>query len=492
MILLKVIPDLVVVAAQGNAVVSPGREDLPSGPAQSRPYRRKYKTMGKRWIAVGARVYAGLVLAVSGQLFLPLPAPAQTGAPTVRQRPLKERMIPDHFPPQPTVAPSWSIPVDPLGFSPPGPIYLGARNTLASLDFIGEDKLLFTFRVPGLLHRDTANGAAGEERQIRAVVLSLPKGTVEAQTEWTLHDRMHYLWMLKDGHFLLRDRNNLLLGDASLDVKPFLQFPGPLLWLETDPAQQLLVTDSHEPVKTEAKPGDVPSPATASATMDSDEAAAGDAPDTVVRILRRDSGKVMLVSRVRSTVHLPINSNGYLEDLRSQGWDWTLNLSYFEGGSKILGKVDSRCDPTEDFVAEQEILVTACMEDGSDKLVAMTTSGRELWADQIPSVAIWPEIDIAPGGLRIARETLGVSHAVNTYAPIDSGDIKGQWVTVYDAATGDLALEAPVSPPLDSGGNVAISPSGRRVAVLNAGAIQVFELPAPPPLPVTGGGTSGR
>jgi len=30
---------------------------------------------------------------------------------------------------------------------------------------------------------------------------------------------------------------------------------------------------------------------------------------------------------------------------------------------------------------------------------------------------------------------------------------------------------------------VAISPSGRRVAVLNAGAIQVFELPAPPPLP---------
>jgi hypothetical protein len=46
-----------------------------------------------------------------------------------------------------------------------------------------------------------------------------------------------------------------------------------------------------------------------------------------------------------------------------------------------------------------------------------------------------------------------------------------------------MALEAPASPALDSGGNVAISPSGKRVAVLNAGAIQVFELPAPPPLP---------
>jgi len=30
---------------------------------------------------------------------------------------------------------------------------------------------------------------------------------------------------------------------------------------------------------------------------------------------------------------------------------------------------------------------------------------------------------------------------------------------------------------LDAGGNVALSPSGRRVAVLNQGAIEVFDLP---------------
>jgi len=38
-------------------------------------------------------------------------------------------------------------------------------------------------------------------------------------------------------------------------------------------------------------------------------------------------------------------------------------------------------------------------------------------------------------------------------------------------------LTTPASPVLDGGGNVAISPSGKREAVLNAGAIQVFELP---------------
>ncbi len=52
----------------------------------------------------------------------------------------------------------------------------------------------------------------------------------------------------------------------------------------------------------------------------------------------------------------------------------------------------------------------------------------------------------------------------------------GQVVRVMDAADGKVVLEAPLTPMLDGGGNVAISPSGRRVAILNGGAIEVFEL----------------
>jgi hypothetical protein len=45
--------------------------------------------------------------------------------------------------------------------------------------------------------------------------------------------------------------------------------------------------------------------------------------------------------------------------------------------------------------------------------------------------------------------------------------------------SGKMIMETTATPPLDAGGNVAISPSGRRLAVINAGAIEVFELPAP-------------
>ncbi len=405
---------------------------------------------------------------------------------------VQQRFLVSKFPDKPSVPPAFSIPLDPLGYTAPGAIYLGARITLASLDFLDEDRLLFTFRSPGLLHRDTANGEDSDERQIRAVVLALPQGTVMADASWTLHDRSRYLWMLSDGHFLLRDRNEIRVGDATLALKPLLDFPGPLLSLQFDPAQQLLVTNSREPATAQPKPTPaehlslVPSPDTASASVTTDEDSDGPSnvpPEFVVRILRRDSGQVMLVSRVRSSVHLPINSTGYVEDLRGQSTGWLLNFNYFTGGSKILGNVDSTCAPDDEFLSEHEILVTGCGPTGESKLFAMTTEGMTLWASQAPSTEVWPHLTVAPNGLRLAWSTLDIGHSVDAFAPMDSVDVKEQSVTVFDTATGDIALVSPLSPILDSGGNVAISPSGRRVAILNDGAIQVFDLPAPPPLP---------
>jgi hypothetical protein len=423
-----------------------------------------------------------------------IPAQNVAPAPSTASLSLKERILIGKFPDKPSLPPTWSIPVEPLGFSAPGAIYLGSRNALASLDFLDENHLLFTFRVSGLLHRAATTGQESDERRIRAVVLALPRGTLEAETLWTVHDRMHYLWMLNNGHFLLRDRNNLLVGDATLVLKPFLDFPGSLLWLELDPAQHFMVTNSREPVAGPPKPGLVSSPATASASVTSDEdsAAAGDQPEMVVRILRRQSGEVMLVSRARDAVHLPINSIGYLENLRGRGTQWVLNLSYFTGGSRMLGSVDSSCEPDDNFVSEREILVTGCGPGGETRLVAMSTEGRTLWVSRAPSTEVWPQLTVAPNGSLLAWATLDVSHAVNSYAPIGAEDVKEQSVTVFNAANGDIALVAPLSPILDAGGNVAISPSGRRVAVINAGAIQVFELPAPPSFPNPTDNNPGR
>lgn len=371
--------------------------------------------------------------------------------------------------------PAFSIPVETLGFSAPGAFYEGQRESLVSLDFVDEDRLLFTFRAPGLLRRTSGEN---KPRQIRAVLLDLPKGTVEAEALWTIHGDGRYLWMLDGGRFLLRDDDLLKQGDATLDLKPLLHFPGPLEWLEMDPGQQYLVTGSREPANAKAQAGTVPSPTSAAANVEQNEPRRDDAPEIVLRILRRSSGQVMLVSRVRTVVHLPISEDGYLETLRMNAREWMLNLNFFTGGSRLLGRVSSVCSPPLEFLSRDVALANTCLPQGGRDLVALSGDGRRMWDAPAPPTQVWPLLVPSLGGTRLARETLMVSHAVEPFAPLSFDDVTGQLVEVFDTATGRTLLKAPASPVLDGGGNVALSPAGRWAAVLNGSAIEVYDLTA--------------
>jgi hypothetical protein len=247
-----------------------------------------------------------------------------------------------------------------------------------------------------------------------------------------------------------------------------------------DPGQQYLVTNSEEPQDQKPPKGDVSSPETAQADVTVTADKSIDEPDIVLRILRRSTGQVMLVSHVRRTVSLPINSDGYVEALRgTDGRQWILDLNYFTGGSKVLGRLDSSCQPPVEFVTQDEAIVNACVLQTGRRLVAMSTEGKTLWDAPSPPTQIWPLLVISSNGGRVARETMTLDHSIESFGEaLQATDIKGQMVEVYDAIGGKLALKAYPSPVLDAGGNVAISPSGKRVAVLTHGAIDVYELPA--------------
>lgn len=385
-----------------------------------------------------------------------------------------------------TLPPTITIPVSPLGFAPPGLYYLGRRDSMASLDFLNEDHVLFTFRVPGLIRRDGPNSETENERRIRAVVLKLPQGAVEAQTVWTVHDRSRYVYPLDHGEYLFRDQNDLMVGDASLELKPFLHFPGPVLWVEVDPTRRYIVTGSEEAEARKTASGEVAKPATASAEMHTEnEPADEDQKKFVLRVIRRSDGKIMLVSRLRGAVHLPINGDGYLETIRSRGNAWLLNLNHFTGGSTILGSVDSTCSPLINFVSSLQFLVSSCSSSDDAHLVSMSTAGKKLWEHPSIGTFIWPLLVTGADGSRIARETLMTTHPVGVNSPLSTDDIKAQDVQVIDAATGKVVLRAAASPILDAGGNVAISPSGRRVAILMDDNLQIFDLPEAPAIPDT-------
>jgi hypothetical protein len=446
-----------------------------------------------------------LASAAQNQEIPPVPTDVQ---PILKRpkKPKKPRLqkYSDQLPQTPSLPPAFTIPVEPLGFSPHGDFYIGRHNSIVSLDFLDENRLLFTFQVRGLMSRAWSTGL--EVRPVRAVVVALPDGKIQSEAEWTLHDRARYLWMLNDGNFLLRDRDSLQQGDSSLAMKPSLRFPGRLLWIEMDPSQRFMDTNFVEP-RPEQKPEVAANLASAKSGKSVEKTNPGPKNDLVVRTLNRESGKLVLENRLELTetdpvdfdgyieaesamlsglfarVQLPINSEGYLLPLRDNGENqWHLQLKHFAGGSRELGGLESTCMPSGEFISEGMVVVTACPPAGGWDVVAISTQGRQLWQTHASSQEVWPVLVRSRDGSRLARESVFLNHSIDERHPLDPAAVKGQMVKVLDAADGKVALEAPVSPPLDAGGNVAISPSGRRVAILNAGTIQVFDLPPAAPV----------
>lgn len=393
----------------------------------------------------------------------------------VRPPQLKDHFLADRLPEKPTVPPFFTIPLDDLNFATPNPVYIGYRYSMASLDFLDENHLLFTFRVPGLIRRTPESEGDQDEHNIRAVVLSIPSRTVQAEALWVLHGRDRYIWPLKDGRFLLRDGKLLSLGDAGLQTKPFLTFPGPVLDVSMDPGEEYLVTNSREPVANKEK-ASVPDDGSV------DDQSLG-VPKVVLRVFRRASGDILFVTRVRAASNMPIDSRGILQALQGYSNQWTVDLNGLKGGTSELGKVVSQCMPKLDFISDDELLATTCKPEGGYGLIAMTTAGQMLWQDSTSGYTVWPILRRSASGLRFLRETLAVTRQIGTFWALDRTDVKAQRVRVFDAADGSVAFEATVDPVLDAGGNAAISPSGRRVALLANGQIQVYSLPEPPPLP---------
>jgi hypothetical protein len=401
--------------------------------------------------------------------------------------------VPAHtVPPKTAVPPSFAIPVGPIGFASPAPFYLGARVAQVSMSFLDEDNLLFTFRVPGLISRvhSPANLAPGEvagvdelhnERHIRAVVLSLPSGKVTAESLWRLHDSDQYLWALKGGKFLLRDRNTVLMGDSALHLELFLRFPGPVKSLELDPDQQFLVTNSTEPPAPEKKP-------VSDADSNRDSSGKGDAAEPVadqdlLRVLNMTTRKVTLFSRMDAVRHVPLDGGGFYETLRGMRDDWWVSYREFKGEAIPLLAVRSTCSPALDVLRHDSVLASACVPEGGRRLSLVTRDKRKLWEVAVPATQVWPVLAKSAEGLRVARASLEVAHPVGPNYPLEPSEVRQQIVQVYDVATGKLELSVPASPVLDGGGNFALSPSGRRFAVLNGGAIQVFDLAPAPAMP---------
>lgn len=370
--------------------------------------------------------------------------------------------------------PAERIETGPLGYQAPSSFYLTYRMSSATLGFFDNDHLLFTFRIGGLLKRVPEDPPGDSDQEIRAVVLDVKTGKVVKQAEWRMHDRGAYLWPYTDRRFLVRVRDSLFLTDESLELKPWLTVEDGLREVEISPDRRLTVLETNEADKPQTN-------------VDAQGPAGALRPVKVV-ILSSGSSTPMAVSEARDAALMPLMDEGILDTLEgTKETTWVMREVPFHGEPHIVAEMKSTCRPAPQPVSERVVLMVGCYGDGDDhEVVAVSTDGRELWRDRWQNKYVWGWFDYAENGSRFAYESVAVTRPISTFDALYPEDIAAQMAGVYDTETGKLVLVKSASPVLTAGQNVALSPDGKRFAILRHGAVEVYDLP-----PVTAAGPAG-
>lgn len=377
--------------------------------------------------------------------------------------------------PQPTMR----IPVEALGYRPPGKLYMLARYTTGSLDFFDATHVLLTFRQPQLLVRQ--QGTDGLDQVIHADVLELPTGKIVAEEQWLLHDRGRYMWRLANDKAMLRIGSSLYETDSKLHLKTLFASPTELEAVETSPDGKLLVVESelekhtleeHERlVKKAAQSGSTPP-----------------SEDVQVRMMRLDQPKLMLTAHADAAGDLPATINGFFTQERLKENVWNVRFHPYEKpepkGGDIIAQIDSACEPSEKVLNQESVLVLSCRPGHDDRFVAAySLKSQKLWDGRWQSNFTWPTFRMAQDGGSVAISWLAISHPVSAKDTINDAEVQNQVLSVLDSRTGSLRIALLLKPVVSAGGNFALSADGNRLAVLNHGEIDVYDLPPPAPPP---------
>ena len=189
--------------------------------------------------------------------------------------------------------------------------------------------------------------------------------------------------------------------------------------------------------------------------------------------------KPLAESSAKVPTLLPLMGDGLLDLLegRTQG-SWVMRDVPFEGKPQTVAEVRSSCQPSARPLSASVVLMVGCYGDGDDRqVIAVSTKDGELWRDRWQNRFVWGWFDSAANGSRFLYESLQVNRQISTFDALYPEDVQAQMAGVYDTESGKLVLVRDASPVLTAGQNVALSPDGKRFAILRNGVIEVYDLP---------------
>lgn len=356
-----------------------------------------------------------------------------------------------------------SIPVEALGYQPPGDLPAYYFHAMVGVYFLDASHLLFTFERKGLLRRDDSCPVADSERMVRAVVLDVPSGKIEKQADWELYDSDDYIWSLGNGQFLVRRCSQLDRIGADLILHPWIQAAGEIMDINLSPDRSILVVEEKPLVQNGSWRPHAPGEPAEDAIE--------------VRFVRLDPPRVIALSHVPVPGWIPVTKEGVLEALNGQNNRWIVDIQpYQEKTQRDIVSISSACRPRLAPLTNDVFVAYVCATTGDRTFVGYDVNGALLWRTPVSDDLHYPRFLRSKDGTHFAIESLHGTREFAVLDPITSKVVDAEIIDLYDTRTGVAIGSVRTTPVYTAGRNADFSPDGTRLAVLHNGAIEIYTL----------------
>ncbi len=360
------------------------------------------------------------------------------------------------------------LPLKTLGYSPPpADLEMSRFDFHTGMAFLGPNQLLFTFD-PHLLVKRTNSEAISFPRLriIRAVVVDLATRQVVKSFDWRVPDSAQYLWPLGKEEVLVHVGGELRVYGPGLEQRQKVSLGAPLAFVRASPSSTYfavgVINERHTPeIHRQLQEAEGREPEE----------------DVEVRVLDSNLHPLTKIMRSSRSAFPVLLDDGEVRVLRIGENQWRIVKYSWAGERRVLAQARSTCLPSLQSLAGGLLFVIGC-DRQADKWFRVLRDGKVLLKGVLFSQTIEHTASGNANGnifaIRIAQAKQSLSL---TFHP---SDLQNERIALYSAKTGQWIFAVNNLLTVPAVQTFAISPAEEQLAVLTAGQIALYRIPAHP------------
>jgi hypothetical protein len=354
-----------------------------------------------------------------------------------------------------------SVSIGELGYAPRVNRQAYEFDHESAIAFLDVGQLLFAFNSHSLVERNTAEGSP---RIIRALLVDLTTMRVTRALDWRVPDDKQFLWQSHENRVIVHVADELRVYGPGLKLEHKTRLNGPVAFLRTSPSGRTIVLgivhERHSPEMHRQL-----------------ESALEGPPEEDVEVMLMDDRLQLMSSWLHSgNVAAPVlSNNGELRLLSSSSEAYRI-VEYGWNKQRLnVASIISACTPNLASVSPNLIFVSGCARVTKEKWCrVLRPDGQPILKTSCSFPEIMQYASGSEGGQSFALGVVEATRSMIPGASFKANDLSEGRIAIYRTLDGKRLARIRFSSPAGTEQIFALSPDGRRLAVLSGNRILFY------------------